>query len=500
MAELRRRSKKGLAAPFGLGILALLLMAGEIGYLQLIASIARQSGLADGRGGAIASTLATMRVAGLSVPEPIGTAPGGLGYMLASVESTPVALDGSLRGSILSEPDVARGATAIEKIDRTRKGDRLVGAVSDSSEQNPSTGRKGDRLLIARASVPDAARPAEAPVGGKADRLAMRSPQRPLHSELDSLDLPLIELEPDDPGAPDTADAGQELAPGFAATEDIVPGARAARLYFGGTPMAHRLEGLQPWDEAGRPPVENVPVSIDSPAEVAALPPGAGEHLPRARSEPAKRRDKLPISGSAGPEIELAKAETGAPNAGETIAAKGEVTGEGKRPMSPAEHLALDGEGRAKAEKCLADAIYFEARGEPVRGQIAVAQVVLNRAFSGYYPDTVCGVVYQNADRHNRCQFSFACDGIRDAVHEPEAMERAKKIAALALDGKLWLPEVGKATHYHAYWVRPHWVREMTKMYKLGVHTFYRPRAWGDGADAPAWGDPDTTEAITKDL
>jgi len=168
--------------------------------------------------------------------------------------------------------------------------------------------------------------------------------------------------------------------------------------------------------------------------------------------------------------------------------------------MSPAERLALNGQGRAKAEKCLADAIYFEARGEPVRGQIAVAQVVLNRAFSGYYPDTVCGVVYQNANRHNRCQFSFACDGIRDVVHEPEAMERAKKIAALALDGKLWLPEVGKATHYHAYWVRPQWVREMTKMYKLGVHTFYRPRAWGDGSDAPAWGDPDTTEAVTKQL
>jgi spore germination cell wall hydrolase CwlJ-like protein len=79
-------------------------------------------------------------------------------------------------------------------------------------------------------------------------------------------------------------------------------------------------------------------------------------------------------------------------------------------------------------------------------------------------------------------------------------MERAKKIAALALDGKLWLPEVGKATHYHAYWVRPRWVREMTKMYKLGVHTFYRPRTWGDGADAPAWGDAETTAAVTKQL
>jgi spore germination cell wall hydrolase CwlJ-like protein len=190
----------------------------------------------------------------------------------------------------------------------------------------------------------------------------------------------------------------------------------------------------------------------------------------------------------------------GEASGGPTIAAKGEVTGEDKRPMSPAERLKLDEKGRAKAEKCLAEAIYFEARGEPVKGQIAVAQVVLNRAFSGYYPTTVCGVVYQNAHRHYACQFSFACDGRREIIREPDAWERAKKIATESLDGKLWLPEVGKATHYHAYWVRPGWVREMHKLYKLGVHTFYRPRRWGDGADAPEWGDAQTTAAAAKDL
>jgi hypothetical protein len=107
--------------------------------------------------------------------------------------------------------------------------------------------------------------------------------------------------------------------------------------------------------------------------------------------------------------------------------------------------------------------------------------VILNRVFSGKYPNTVCGVVYQNAHRRLHCQFTFACDGIPDIVREPDMWERAKTIAAEMLDGKLWLPEVGKATHYHAYWVHPGWVREMTKMHKLGVHTFYRPRAWGDG-------------------
>jgi hypothetical protein len=185
---------------------------------------------------------------------------------------------------------------------------------------------------------------------------------------------------------------------------------------------------------------------------------------------------------------------------GQTVARKGEVTGIDQRPMSPAERLGLDETSRPKSEKCLADAIYFESRGEHVRGQMAVAQVVLNRAFSGKYPSTVCGVVYQNAHRHLACQFTFTCDGIPDVVREPDMWERAKTIAAEMLDGKLWLPEVGKATHYHAYWVRPGWVREMTKMHKLGVHTFYRPRKWGDGDDAPEWGDPEATQESAKKL
>ena len=84
-------------------------------------------------------------------------------------------------------------------------------------------------------------------------------------------------------------------------------------------------------------------------------------------------------------------------------------------------------EGRAKTVKCLTEVIYFEARGEVVRGQMAVAQVVLNRAFSGKYPNTVCGVVYQNAHRHLACQFTFACDGIADKVNEPDMWERAQR-------------------------------------------------------------------------
>src|SRR5262249_10935643 len=171
--------------------------------------------------------------------------------------------------------------------------------------------------------------------------------------------------------------------------------------------------------------------------------------------------------------------------AGESVAGKDDVT----RLQTPAQRLGLEGKARATAEKCLADAVYFEARGEVRKGQEAVAQVVMNRVFSGYYPHDVCGVVYQNAHRHLACQFTFACEG-KDLsrIDEPDMWEQAKSIAKDTLDGKIWLPEVGHATHYHAYWVHPSWVHEMTRLFKLGVHTFYRPRNWGDGEDEPVWG------------
>ena len=96
--------------------------------------------------------------------------------------------------------------------------------------------------------------------------------------------------------------------------------------------------------------------------------------------------------------------------------------------------------------------------------------------------------------------YTFACDGIPDRVDEPEAWVRAREIARDTLDGKLWLADVGKATHYHAYWVRLIWIREMQKLDRIGVHTFYRPRNWGDGAAAPVWGDEAATKEAVKKL
>jgi spore germination cell wall hydrolase CwlJ-like protein len=85
-------------------------------------------------------------------------------------------------------------------------------------------------------------------------------------------------------------------------------------------------------------------------------------------------------------------------------------------------------------------------------------------------------------------------------VREPEAYVRARRIAKETLDGRLWLSDIGKATHYHACWVHPRWVREMHRIDRIGVHTFYRPRGWGSGADAPSWGSAQETAAIAATL
>jgi len=148
------------------------------------------------------------------------------------------------------------------------------------------------------------------------------------------------------------------------------------------------------------------------------------------------------------------------------------------RKLTPAERLGLNASSRAKAVKCLAEAIYFEARSEPERGQAAVAQVVINRAFSGYYPNDICGVVYQNKHRHLACQFTFACDGIPDIVYSKPHWALADRLANEALDGKTYLQDVGKATHYHAYYVSPYWARKMRKLVRIGAHTFYFPFEW----------------------
>lgn len=132
-----------------------------------------------------------------------------------------------------------------------------------------------------------------------------------------------------------------------------------------------------------------------------------------------------------------------------------------------------------REQKCLAEGIYFEARGESARGQAAVAQVILNRVRNPAYPGSICGVVYQNRHWRNRCQFSFACDGIRERITERRMWQRAKDIAMATTAGKIWLDEIGSSTHYHATYVNPPWARTMKRLTRIGLHIFYRTHGGG---------------------
>lgn len=123
--------------------------------------------------------------------------------------------------------------------------------------------------------------------------------------------------------------------------------------------------------------------------------------------------------------------------------------------------------------RCLAQAVYFEARGETLEGQLAVAQVVLNRLESRRYPSSICGVVFQNERLRHRCQFSFACDGRSDTPRERRAWEIAKGISRIALAGQ-WRDLSGRATHYHATYADPSWRSAMMKTAAHGRHLFYR--------------------------
>jgi hypothetical protein len=149
-----------------------------------------------------------------------------------------------------------------------------------------------------------------------------------------------------------------------------------------------------------------------------------------------------------------------------------------------------EAEFRAKEKRCLATAIYFEARGEPVRGQQAVAQVIMNRVRLNYYPNTICGVVYEGADRLNSCQFSFACDRRADVPREKREWEIANQIAQDTIDGKIWLPEVGTASHYHATYVSPRWTSMMNRTTRIGIHVFYRGKFLGPVDIASSGEDP----------
>lgn len=136
----------------------------------------------------------------------------------------------------------------------------------------------------------------------------------------------------------------------------------------------------------------------------------------------------------------------------------------------------LDAQAVVKGDgewRCLAEAVYFEARGESVKGQFAVAEVILNRVDSSAYPATICGVVNQGSGQLHGCQFSYLCDGHPKTITEPRAFERAGKIANVMAE-ITERPLTSGATHYHSKAVNPHWARSFDRTTSIGQHHFYK--------------------------
>lgn len=130
-------------------------------------------------------------------------------------------------------------------------------------------------------------------------------------------------------------------------------------------------------------------------------------------------------------------------------------------------------EDRRRAVRCLTQAVYYEAALEPTAGQEGVAQVVLNRVRDPDYANTVCGVVFEGAERTTGCQFSFTCDGALGQAPVRWAWDRARVVAERALAGQV-ATQVGTATHYHADYVHPWWTPTLNKLTQIGAHIFYR--------------------------
>jgi spore germination cell wall hydrolase CwlJ-like protein len=473
--EPRRRASRpasgGLARRVRPTAIRLLLAAAVFPFATT--SIARQDAtsllsaaadLADGAGGHFlaAEPRRPLELASLEAADLFGS---GRGPMVAAD-----LLGGGESLVVADMPEAVSGAAkfALDEpfVDRTLKGDRRLARVA-APEPDARSGPEpdpfdalpalGDALALDLTGVNilppiDAAKPAPPRPRPTADwpQPAEAAPSRQTLATT--------------PKRADAAPAGGGVTgdsavaePAAAAATTSVPMRRREETasHDGSTPSVASLSG-------GVSRATTTPAS-ETPVEVAALPVSRGGAV-----------ERVALTPSSDPEAE-----------GETTALRDDVPGDGKIETRLAHRLVIPERQLARAEQCLAEAIYFEARGEPIEGQYAVAQVVMNRARSGYYPSDVCGVVYQNKQRRNACQFSFACDRIPDRVTNKHAWTIAARIAQDVAQGGAWLPEVGDSTHYHATYVRPYWLGDMIKEEKIGRHIFYRVK-WRAPLDAQA--------------
>ncbi len=148
-------------------------------------------------------------------------------------------------------------------------------------------------------------------------------------------------------------------------------------------------------------------------------------------------------------------------------------TADDPRVMSAGALDRMEEPGGGDEWRCLTEALYFEARGEPIEGQYAVAEVILNRVDNPNYPNSVCEVVNEGTGRRFACQFTYTCDGRPEDVSDTAAWHRLGHIARIMIDGA---PRdlTEDATHYHADWVNPRWSRVYPRTAAYGEHIFYR--------------------------
>lgn len=211
-------------------------------------------------------------------------------------------------------------------------------------------------------------------------------------------------------------------------------------------------------------------------AVIAAQPPAKGANAPSKLQMKA-----TPPQISPPKTLELAHLSTSDPRELETVSPHDALTINALRPISLATNPAAaalsvpmtDMASYAHSVDCLAAAIYYEAASEPIAGQRAVAQVVLNRLRHPLFAATVCGVVFQGAEQHTGCQFSFACDGSLARIPDKRSWSQARDVAIAAVNGYVYAP-VGLATHYHADYVVPLWAPTLLKVAVIGHHIFYR--------------------------
>ena len=387
-----------------------------------------------------------------AAPTPALVAPASLHFQLEEPAEPEIPGEAEIPGNPIRD-GLKQGAQTWPDVDHSHKGDPWPAGKTDAAV----TAGPLSPVVAGSLGVPDPLFPTEgAPSLSRLSRIFEPPPAGTV--------LQRFQLSHIDAGlAASMAERLRPLTPGGLVT---TPGGDD-----GAVPLDHSLDpsgGTSP--AASRPDLASLDQRVTTDGEAKPLELAAAQPEPVITLASVRPLEEVP---EAMPQI--------GPDEGLTTAQKNtRIAGLPGLDDGLARPLTLPPVAFTRSQKCLATAIYFEARSESREGQIAVAQVIINRVRSPFYPKNVCDVVYQGASEHRYggCQFSFACDRIPDRVTDTSSWDQAMALAQKVMDAEEWIPEIGNATHYHANYVRPRWVRDMVEKDKIGRHIFYRVKWW----------------------